>query len=185
MKLAMPVPLPPPAPPQAEAREAVGFTLTWGGASVATPVPRSATGFTLVELVLTLVVLGILALVVLPRFFDATAFRARGYFNEILSAARHGQKLALASGCRALLEVEVDPAGYALLQEETSCGSGGWGIVRHPARAGGYTAAAPAGVTLSDAAIEFRPDGSSSGGTVTVDARSFTVVAATGYVREH
>lgn len=152
----------------------------------ATASPRSraaAAGFTMVELVLTLVVLGILSIVVLPRFFDATEFRARGYFDETLSAARHGQKLAVASGCPVRLDVTA--AEYGLYQR-TGCLTGTFTLaVSHPARAGGYTAAPPSGVTLSGAAIEFQPSGSSTGGSVTVNTRSFTVVAATGYVRQN
>jgi len=143
----------------------------------------SAAGFTLVELVLTLVVLGILSMVVLPRFFDATEFRARGYFDDTLSAARYGNKLALASGCP--VRLEVSGAGYAL-QQRASCLTGSFTLaVQHPARGGTFAAAPPAGVTLSGAAIEFQPSGSSTGGSVTVNTRSFAVVAATGYVRQN
>ncbi|MBF0674041.1 type II secretion system protein [Pseudomonas sp.] len=69
-------------------------------------------GFTLVELILIMVVLGILAAVAAPRFFDRSVFDERLYFEEVLSAVRYAQKVAVASGCE--IRVEVDNSGYRL-----------------------------------------------------------------------
>jgi MSHA pilin protein MshC len=60
------------------------------------PVER---GFTMVELIVVIVIAGILAIVVGPRFFDRQVFDERLFFEESLSAARYAQKLAVASGC--------------------------------------------------------------------------------------
>ena len=57
-------------------------------------------GFTLVELVIVLVLLGIISVVALPKFFDAGSIREKGYCNEVVSALRYGQKLAMAEGVR-------------------------------------------------------------------------------------
>lgn len=56
-------------------------------------------GFTLVELVVVLVILGIVAAIGAPRFFDTAAFREAGMRSEVLTALRHGQKKAAASRC--------------------------------------------------------------------------------------
>ncbi len=72
-------------------------------------------GFTLVELVMTLVIIGILAAVVGPRFFDRQVFDERLFFEETVSAVRYAQKLALASGCD--VQVSIDSLGYRLLKE--------------------------------------------------------------------
>lgn len=78
-------------------------------------------GFTLVELILVMVIIGILAAVVGPRFFDRQVFDERLFYEETLAAVRYGQKLAVASGCRT--QVSLDSNGYWLHQAD-DCSSG-------------------------------------------------------------
>lgn len=57
---------------------------------------RSASaGFTLVELVVILMLVGILAVAVMPRFLDTQAFHARGFHDETLALLRYAQKSAI------------------------------------------------------------------------------------------
>lgn len=53
-------------------------------------------GLTLVELVSVLVIVAILALVALPRFFDHKAFDARIFQDQAQSMLRYAQKVAIA-----------------------------------------------------------------------------------------
>lgn len=138
-------------------------------------------GFTLPELVMVIVMIGILAVVVVPSF-NSRPFLARGFHDEVASAARHAQKLAVASGCPVQLEVVAGP-GYQLRQQAGCSAAGAWSVtVAHPARSGGFEGAAPDGVALSGAAIVFNPNGSSSGGSLTVGGRSIAVLV-TGHVQ--
>ena len=78
-------------------------------------------GFTIVELIMVIVILGIISAVVLPRFFDRKIFDERFYFEEVLSCVRYAQQLAVASGCS--IKVLVDNDGYRLTYAK-DCGDG-------------------------------------------------------------
>ena len=142
-------------------------------------------GFTLVELIMTLVIIGVLAAVVGPRFFDRKVFDERLFFEETVSAVRYAQKLALAGGC--LTEVSLGSGGYHL-RRAANCTSGAFSAeVQGP---DGQTPFAntevPTGVSVS--ATNFpvvfdslgRPSGAAS---ATIGAFTFSVTAETGLVQ--
>jgi MSHA pilin protein MshC len=145
----------------------------------------SCRGFTLVELVTILVLVGILSVVALPRMFDAAVFRGRGFFDEVANAARYGQKLAVASGCDVRLSLSAD--GYALAQR-TACASGAFTLaVPHPASGGSFAGSVPEGVSMSvtgAVSVVFDAQGRATPGgvTVTVNGHHFTIVGESGYV---
>lgn len=53
-------------------------------------------GFSMVELIMTMVIIGIIAAVAAPRFFDNNVFQERGAANQVQAALRYGQKVAIA-----------------------------------------------------------------------------------------
>ncbi len=59
-------------------------------------IPSSQWGFTLIELVTVIVLVGVLSVFVAPRMFDMAAFNARGFRDETLSYLRFAQKSAIA-----------------------------------------------------------------------------------------
>jgi MSHA pilin protein MshC len=145
-------------------------------------------GFSLTELILVLVLTGILAVVVVPQFSDSASFRARGYTDELIAAARAAQKLAVARGCPVRLAMNPS-TGYSL-RTRSGCQVGAFDTpLSVPPRPPGHVGAPPAGVVLAgSSSIDFFADGSSTGGGASVTAlgqtRSFAVIASTGFVQE-
>lgn len=118
-------------------------------------------GFTLVELVMTMVVMGILAFVAIPRFGNLKDYDETAFHDEVAAALQHGRRMAMAS--RRFTCVNVN-AGIVDLRRDTTApesvtsvgctGSGGVALAL-PAPGKGCTATnqvcAPAGVTLATA----------------------------------
>lgn len=141
-------------------------------------------GFTLVELLMTMVIIGILAAVVGPRFFDRQVFDERLYYEEALAAVRYGQKLAVASGC--LIQVNLGATGYSV-QQAASCTSGAYtAAVQAPDGQTPYANAVPGGVTVTGSSfpVVFDSQGRpSAAASATIGSFSISVTATTGMVQ--
>ena len=57
---------------------------------------RNQRGFTLVELIMTMVIIGILAVAVAPRFLGVSVFQSRGFADQVQASLRYAQKEAIA-----------------------------------------------------------------------------------------
>lgn len=60
------------------------------------PRGRPAQGFTLIELIMVIVIMGVLAVFAAPRIFNSDDFYARGFHDETLGLLRFAQKAAIA-----------------------------------------------------------------------------------------
>lgn len=79
-----------------------------------------AAGFTMVELITVIVLMGILSAVGAARFFDDTVFEARAYSDQAKSLVRYAQKLAIAQN-RAVF-VRANQGGFAVCFQ-ANCGA--------------------------------------------------------------
>ena len=70
--------------------------------------PITQKGFTLVELVTTMLLLGILSATALPKFFSVSGYQQQVFFDDTLAAVRFAQKLAVATGCNVQVSIAAD-----------------------------------------------------------------------------
>lgn len=69
-------------------------------------------GFTFVELVVTLMIVGILAVTILPRFADRQTFNTRGVFEDLTATLRFAHQQAVAQ--RRLMCVTVNASSFSV-----------------------------------------------------------------------
>lgn len=145
---------------------------------------RTSSGFTLPELVATLVIIGIMAAVVVPRFASRSDFDAFGFAEQTRAGLRFAQKTAIAKR----RQVCVAIAGNSLsLSFATNFGGACDRPVFGPASNQAYVLAATSGIAITAANFSFDALGRPSAGqalsvTGGSAAKLITVEAETGYV---
>lgn len=143
-------------------------------------------GFTLIELVMVLTISGILMVVAAPRFFTGNDLKGRAFYEELVGAARYGQKLAVATGCQVQLEVTAN--SYALKQRTTCDTSSAFDLaVPHPSRSGDFvpTEASVLAISPAPTNIVFDAMGrASSTVTFSVGSTSFKINGETGFIEK-
>ena len=116
-------------------------------------------GFSLIELIAVIILLGILGVVALGRFTGGDAFAARGFFDDTVGAVRFAQKLAISSGCQ--VRVITTASSYQLRQSSTCIAGDFSGMVANPGnRSSNYqNSAIPPGYSLTAGVITFNAFG--------------------------
>lgn len=149
-----------------------------------------ALGFTLVELIIVIVVMGVISVVVAPRFFDKDAYKSRGFYELSLTALRYAHKLAMGTGCHT--QVNFSATGVTVKQRD-NCTSGAFSVdVKHPGNPDQLFSESETGVSIGSLSIFFdgagRPYDSGTGVlltapvSLTIDTRSLQVQPYTGFV---
>lgn len=98
----------------------------------------------MVELIMVIMILGILAVVAVPRMLARSSYEAYAYNDEALAVLRYAQKTAIAQ--RRNVFVVVTTTGISVCFVDATCGT----PVPSPHKAGAaLTAPVPSGATLS------------------------------------
>ena len=154
--------------------------------------PRSSDGFSILELVVVIVLISTIGYVTGPRFFGQAGFDQSFFRNDILSAVRYAQKLAVATGCQ--VRVNFSANSYSLkLQDGAPCaGTSFTTDVVHPGSgASSFSNTAAAGVSVSSDVSPLTFDalgraldssGSVTDATIDVSGRQVLVVGESGFV---
>jgi MSHA pilin protein MshC len=151
--------------------------------------PHRHRGFTLVEMIVTLIIIALIAAVSGPVFFNVNTFRESGFYDETVSAVRYAQKYAVASGCT--VRVQTTATGFTLYRPAAVANCNTLGSYTTPltdpsGNATTFTRTAPSGVALSAADFAFTASGSASVSpslVITVGSRQLTVIGETGFVQ--
>jgi MSHA pilin protein MshC len=139
-------------------------------------------GFTLIELIVVMILVGILGVAVLPRFAEKSVFEARGFKDETLALLQYAQKAAIAQRRYVCVTFTGTTSASLSVGATTACGTplaGPTGVAPFSvtARSGGY-AATPTNFYFDAVG---RP---SVGQTISISgSSSLTVETETGYVR--
>jgi MSHA pilin protein MshC len=146
---------------------------------------RGASGYSVVELVVTIGIVGLLAAIAVPRFMGASGFQSRGFYDSAKSVVRFAQKTAIAWRkdvfvCVTATDVSAGTAA--------GCAT----PIVNPVTGNALSATAPSGVSLTPAAFSFdsagRPNPNAAvtitlTSTIAGDpARQIVVERETGYV---
>ena len=110
----------------------------------------SQRGFTMTELITVMVIIGVLAAMVAPRFFDRNTFDSRGFYDQTISTLRYAQKTAISQ--HRLVCVAFAPNSITLMQVasgSTCPGTSPANSLANPSGQPSYAITAPSGVTLS------------------------------------
>lgn len=153
-------------------------------------------GFTLIELITVITIIGVLAVVVGPRFASSDVYEERTFYDDVLKAIQYAQAKSAGSGC--ITQMDFSGSGYSLtIDTDCNSGNGFSGVdVMNPADfETGFTerAAAPSGMSYSSTVDPLLFDSRgramnsslnvlSTAAVITVGGRVITVEGATGYV---
>jgi len=132
-------------------------------------------GFTFVELIVVILLIGILSAFVAPRFFDDDTFKARGLADEIVTAIRHAQRLSMTRGQNH--EIIITTSSYTVRRSDGT-------NVRHPDGSATFSKTFPPNLVTTNKTIDFDQLGRpipNSQESIEIPPFTITVEQETGY----
>ena len=143
--------------------------------------PSNERGFTLIELIVVMVVVGIMAVVAVPKFAERSDFDNRGFQDETRALLRYAQKSAVAQRRNVCVTFKPDGTGVSLTIDNNTPADGGCdGSLATPSPPRGGN-----GLVPSVATFMFQPLGDTDKAanvTATIAGTTITVDFKTGYV---
>lgn len=140
----------------------------------------------MVELVMTMIIVGVLAAVAIPRFANVTSYNARGVADQTLSAIQFARKVAIATRRNVCVSTAGNGVSLTMATLAGSASTCGTTAVINPATGNAYTIAAVTGVTIISVSIQFDGQGrpaAASSIAVAGDGMNYTItlMAVTGH----
>lgn len=140
-------------------------------------------GFTLVELIMTMVIVGILAVYAAPRFLGSSVFQSRGFSDQAQASLRYAQKVAIAQHRFVCVNITTNNTLALTLGATNACGTN----LQSLSGGTNYSIKAPNGIAVANTSFYFdaigRPNLAQSI-AVTGSGMTTTIIveAETGYV---
>ena len=135
-------------------------------------------GFTLVEIIVVILLVGILSITIAPRFLNTNVFAERAAADELLSTLRYTQQLAMNRGGGVRLVLGAN--SYTV---ELTTGT----QLRSPDGRFPYVNNLPNGITATANTVEYNSLGQpvpNATNTLTIGSSTITIEAETGYAHQ-